>query len=168
LSRGPLLRQRTYCRLSEKCFSKNDAVVKRRITPHMSPSIYRSSGAFVERKDLVPCRFQSLKSTSVFSVIGLRQFGHRAVSVSTKSNLPCFPVTSASAQSNGISASSGWQCSQDSIRASALRIVSASTVMTSMPEGRGVRRRQSHSAMSIHPPTRHNAGYSACRPWSSL
>src|SRR5437016_5436101 len=41
----------------------------------------------------------SFNSTSVFSVICFRQFGQRAVSVSTKSDLPDFPVASASAQS---------------------------------------------------------------------
>ena len=46
---------------------------------------------------------QSFRSTSVFSASGFRQFGHRAVSVCTKSKWPCFPVTSASTQSNGIS-----------------------------------------------------------------
>ena len=36
------------------------------------------------------------------------------------------------------------------------------------PDGRGVHRHQSRSAITIHRPARRSGGYNACRPWSSL
>src|SRR5262249_395489 len=69
---------------------------------------------------------------SVFSVMMCLQFGQRAGSLSMNSRAPRLPVTSARIQSNGISASAGWQCSQVSISCSAFSAVAGSTVTNSM------------------------------------
>ena len=82
-----------------------------RPTRHCSRQAAPISGASAGM-NLAPCY---CGSTNVFSVTTCRQFGQCAVAVSRKSTLPSRPVTSPRIQSKGISESSGWQCSQDSI-----------------------------------------------------